>query len=303
MTPGLPPIAVGTDGSTEAAAAVTWSAQRAVRLGRVLLLAAADPPPVVAAGGVAIVPYVPASHDVETKRARLDAIRADLVASYPELTVHIALLDGPPAPALLAVAAEAELLAIGTRRLGGLTGILLGSVGDQVLTETIHPVAMVPVEWAGGEIHPDRPDGPVVLALDLTEASRNAARFAFEEAAGRGVGVLVVSALDYPEEWSDRHLLDDERVAGQREEAGRKLEEFLAAERRTHPEVPVDYQIAASSPSAAVAEASLGAGLVVVGSRRRGTLAGLILGSTSRRVAQVVRCPVIVVPHLTADPD
>jgi nucleotide-binding universal stress UspA family protein len=44
------------------------------------------------------------------------------------------------------------------------------------------------------------------------------------------------------------------------------------------------------------AAAGAGAGLLVVGSRRHGTFAGIMLGSVSQHCVQHAPCPVVVVP-------
>jgi nucleotide-binding universal stress UspA family protein len=46
----------------------------------------------------------------------------------------------------------------------------------------------------------------------------------------------------------------------------------------------------------ALLHAAAGAGLLVVGSRRHGTFAGIMLGSVSQHCVQHAPCPVVVVP-------
>lgn len=49
-----------------------------------------------------------------------------------------------PAKALLAEAAEADLVVVGSRGRGGFKGLMLGSVSDQVVTHSPCPVVVIP---------------------------------------------------------------------------------------------------------------------------------------------------------------
>jgi nucleotide-binding universal stress UspA family protein len=61
------------------------------------------------------------------------------------LDIHEELLEGPPAEAILAVAEtrQADLIIMGTRGLGALQGLLLGSVSQKVMQYASCPVFVV----------------------------------------------------------------------------------------------------------------------------------------------------------------
>ena len=61
------------------------------------------------------------------------------------------------------------------------------------------------------------------------------------------------------------------------------------------PRLHVDARVLLETPEAALLDAAAGAHLLVVGSRGRGTLASLILGSVSVGVSAHAPCPVVVV--------
>jgi nucleotide-binding universal stress UspA family protein len=62
---------------------------------------------------------------------------------HPEVTVLRQMAFGAPRSALLTAAAEAQLLVVGSRGLGGLKGMSLGSVAGALLQHSPCPVAVV----------------------------------------------------------------------------------------------------------------------------------------------------------------
>lgn len=134
----------------------------------------------------------------------------------------------------------------------------------------------------------------VLVGTDGSENARAAVRWAAVEADRRGAALRVVHAYD--ELWAtvpDRPDLGIVEVA----HAGA---ETVAADARlavaaVAPAVDVRADAVAGDPAAVLLEAAATAGLVVLGSRGRGSLTGLMLGSTSRYVATHAPCPAAVV--------
>ena len=80
-------------------------------------------------------------------------------------------------------------------------------------------------------------------------------------------------------------------------EARRKLDEILAAWAPDSTSVVVHPLVVEGHPTEVLLEVAREADLLVVGSRGRGELAGLLLGSVSQRCAERASCPVVVVPR------
>jgi nucleotide-binding universal stress UspA family protein len=59
-------------------------------------------------------------------------------------------IDGNPAEQLLRLSANAQLIVLGSRGRGGFTGMLLGSVSQNVLHHAVCPVAVIPPAALGG---------------------------------------------------------------------------------------------------------------------------------------------------------
>ena len=86
-------------------------------------------------------------------------------------------------------------------------------------------------------------------------------------------------------------LIDwDVVAAGERE----VLAERLAGWREKFPDVEVRRLVTRDRPARALVEESGRAQLVVVGSRGRGGLAGMLLGSVSQALLRHAACPVVV---------
>lgn len=134
-------VLVAHDGSAEAEAAVRTAVRFAGALGKPLIAVRAwnistAPRPSSAAPG-----YMPPFEDFEA--ATLAALEEDLVpirAEHPEVAISAAVVHGSPAAKFIDASARADLIVIGSRGHGGFTGLLLGSVSEQVIRHAECPV-------------------------------------------------------------------------------------------------------------------------------------------------------------------
>jgi nucleotide-binding universal stress UspA family protein len=138
-------VVVGIDGSPDSLRALAFAFDMASRTGGSLTAVHTwDVPPIGALTGVPS-PEPPALvrevADVEV-RAALEEL-AGFAEQYPDVQVEHKVLRGAPVPLLVAEAADAGLLVVGSRGRGGFVGLLLGSVSHGVLHHAAGNVAVV----------------------------------------------------------------------------------------------------------------------------------------------------------------
>jgi len=277
------PITVGADGSAESLAALHWAAREAVR--RTLPLR-----------------IVHAWEKSEKEDRAADAREAlartagEVTGRHPGLTVTTDLLDGGPVDALIAAAAEAETLVLGSRGHGAIVGFLLGSVGQQVIAEATRPVVLVRAgdraesEAAGREIVVGQQGGPDDSAAVL--------RFAFGEAAARGAALRVVRAWSLPTvfTYSPGSLALADEAGGLEPYEKKALAEALHPWIERFPDVPVTRHVEMGSAGEVLLSLATRAQLMVVGRRARRSAVGSRIGSVAHAVVHHAPSPVVVVP-------
>ncbi|TQM36905.1 universal stress protein [Pseudonocardia cypriaca] len=213
----------------------------------------------------------------------------------PTLEVQSQLVVGFPIAVLTEEARRSQLVVIGDRGLGGVTGLLLGSVAVALGAHADCPTVVVRDEA-------ETPDSaaPVVVGVDGSPTSEAALAFAFEAAAAREVPLVAVHTWwDLLVDPSLAPLLDRDAIG---DDERRALAERLAGWGEKYPDVPIERLVRRDHPARALVEQSQRAQLVVVGSRGRGGVAGLVLGSVSHAVLHRVHCPVAVVRPDTGEP-
>jgi nucleotide-binding universal stress UspA family protein len=124
------PVVVGAEGSAASAAAVVFAFEEAALRETFLLAvcALADAPGVLGGGGQV-------KHDFEELIAVAEK-------GNPEVAVRRHIADGSARAALLTAAFEAQMVVVGARGLGGVRGMMLGSVSHTVLSHAPCPVGI-----------------------------------------------------------------------------------------------------------------------------------------------------------------
>ncbi|MDT0403921.1 MULTISPECIES: universal stress protein [Streptomyces] len=135
---------------------------------------------------------------------------------------------------------------------------------------------------------------PVVVGADGSEPSLRAVDWAADEAALHGVPLRIVHAY----RWDRYEGAAPAREHGEPSARVTPDDVVLVATRRArrhHPDLTVTAEAVAEEPEYVLLRAARDASAVVVGTRGRGGVADLLLGSVSLTVATSAGCPVIVI--------
>ncbi|MEU5220359.1 universal stress protein [Streptomyces sp. NPDC020807] len=285
-------IVAGVDGSPESLAAADWAAREALHRGLPLRLAHAwrwEP---------LDIPLV--QDPTDQQRAAREVLREaeeTLAARHPELALTAELLPDTPVAALLSTEERAEMLVIGSRGHGAVTGFLLGSYGQQIIAAATRPVVAVrsrdgePAEPPAGEI--------LVGQLGSPEDSAAALGFAFATAAARGASVRAVRAWSLPPlyAYSPASMRLADEAGGLVPYEEKALGEALAPWRERYPDVPVTEHVELGSAGQVLLSGSGTAQLLVVGRRAKRGALGSRIGSVAHAALHLAPCPVAVIPQ------
>jgi nucleotide-binding universal stress UspA family protein len=139
-------IVVGVDGSDGARSALAWAAAEARLRGARLRAVHAWHLPPAAYGSGGFVPPVGGTWEDDLEgaaKAALDAALGGAAEMLAGLDVERRVVEGSASAVLTDAAADADLLVVGSRGLGGFKELLLGSVGHQSAQHSPCPVVIV----------------------------------------------------------------------------------------------------------------------------------------------------------------
>lgn len=138
---------------------------------------------------------------------------------------------------------------------------------------------------------------PVAAGFDGSRAAEVAVRWAAEEAVRRRVALRLVSAFPWPAE----HVVSGAPTFGEQYRAASlaaardRLADEGATIEQLVPGLRVVAEVRVGSAVGTLADEAQRAQLLVLGSRGRGGVAGMLLGSVSSTLAAHAACPVVVV--------
>jgi nucleotide-binding universal stress UspA family protein len=137
----------------------------------------------------------------------------------------------------------------------------------------------------------------VTVGVDGSEQAETALRFAAEEAALRKARLRVVCAWEVPIDSTMSVGLVPGLMQGLLDEAEEIAKAAIGRVEELEPSVTCESRVVEGRAGTVLAEEARGAALLVVGSRGRGALAGMLLGSVSDHLVHHPPCPVTVVPR------
>jgi len=226
-------------------------------------------------------------------------LRNEAVATVAAMHAHLAcetvVCEGDPARVLVELSSNADLLVVGTHKMGRLRGFVLGSVSQRVASHAACPVITISGETS-------RNDGPIILGASSSPGGMAALRFACEEAQVRGVPVHAIRAtaiadwatpgFGYPMAMSSDAL----QYAAQGE-----LQIVLKAAAEEFPDVTVTGETSMADPFVVLENATKTAALVVLGSRRDAASGLPHLGPVAAWLLHQAQCPLAVVNFVGAE--
>lgn len=286
-------LIVGYDGSAGAEAALAWALELAERRHSPVRLVRAFEPSMyeigLAGGYVAADAHElqdAAQHQVITARDRARE-------RHPGLEIEAAVALGYPQRLLVELSHHADTVVLGSSGHSGFHTLLAGSATMHVATHAACPVVAVP----SGALAVRETTAGVVVGVDGSRISEAAIDYAFDYASLNRLPLTAVHAWHDPTQdgllAGTVHIGADPETHAAAQEV--LLAESLAGWSEKFPDVQVTRQVVQALPAKALVATAVGAALLVVGCRGRGTLTRLMLGSVSHGVLHLATCPVAVV--------
>lgn len=292
-------VVVGVDGSDQSQAALEWAAAEAVRRGVSLHIVHALGMPLIVSAYGGPQRFQPTSEISDQADAVVTSAREKAAELQPSLKVEtVTALEEAPL-ALIRQSHPHDLIVVGSRGLGSVAALFVGSVSVRVAAQAPCPVVVVPSE--NGK--PTRTKlGRVVVGVDDSKNARRALGLAVGLAAETEGELVVVNSWEVPFPYDPVAMTlagyqpQDDVFEQQSEALVAELLADVMDDQREDVNVEVSVVRTQSNPVSALLEASTEADAIVVGSRGRGSVRGLLLGSVSQGILHRSKIPVVVLP-------
>ncbi len=292
-------IIVGIDDSEQSYGALRWAIREAEIRKLPVRMVVAYSLPVFSGTGF------DAGYSMVDEQAVTDGVveildRAHARVGQTSVELRATVETGDATAVLLELSKTAELMVIGSRSHGGFLGRLLGTVSTSLPAHSHCPTIAVPQSYAERvEAEPQLLDDlrSVVVGSDGSDEARLAMLQAADEANRRGAKLTLVNALTpYTGalNWVPA-AVDFEALYQEIADLQRKAAQWL---RGFFPELEIEFKLIDGSPAKVLLEAGKESDLLVVGTRGRGGIAGMLLGSTSQAILHNTEVPVMIVPQL-----
>ena len=272
-------IVLGYDGSPAAVSALNWTAARSARgMTKVDVVLVASPSTSDRAPGI----------------ERLAEAEAALRDRIPGLEVELHRLEGAVTASLAEAAEGADLVVIGIHTGHPIRAAANGWTPLRLSLRVQTPVCIVPAGWTEA-------GDPVTVGIADDESSDAALDFGIAEASTTGAGLRLVHSWLMPSptfDYGTALTVDPEVVIGGHR---RILDDTARRVARERPALSVTTELIRDSRSAALLRFASRSSLLLIGTHRKGVLAGTLLGSVAQEVLWRADCPVCVVPSVRAE--
>ena len=199
-------------------------------------------------------------------------------------------VTGPMPSTLIDEAEQADLLVIGLTQSRPVRTALKGKMPTRAASRVRVPTVFVPEGW-------EPSDEPVTVGVDDDASSDTAIVFGAHEAQRRGVPLRLVHAWQMPLPTMEGSVALVTSPLQAKSQHRRLLEEVTQRVRVAYPDLEVESELVADNAAAALLARARRSSMLVLGTHRRGLLAGLTLGSVARDLLLHVACPTCIVPN------
>lgn len=227
-----------------------------------------------------------ASEFAQAERLVNDA-KAHVLARRPEITVKAEAVPGDLVDVMEERSQDVDLVVIGAHD----RTTLRGTRAIRIAATSAAPVILVPAESPVEE----RTGGGVVVGVDGSEMSERAIAFAAAEAARRGEPLIAVTAWHLPASFGSEYVSVPELAQALEEDAREASSLSLAGLATAYPDLVIERVIASGDAVTVLCDVGEDASLVVVGTRGRGPIRRLLLGSVSHSLLLRVHSPLAIV--------
>lgn len=267
-------LVLGYDGTPAAAAALNWAAARCARS-----LAKVDVVNVIS-------PHTRDRAEGIQQLADADIFLRDRV---PGLRVELHRLEGPMPDTLGDFSQGVDLVVVGINTGHRIQAALAGWMPLRLAVDASAPVCLVPPGWVEN-------NDPVTVGIAEDESSDAALDFAAREARSTSTSVRLVHAWLMPapslQGSTAPAVAAESEIARHRAVLNKAISRLLD----DHPALPVHSELIRDSRSAALLSFDGKSSILVIGTHRRGPLAGILRGSVAQEVLWQAEIPVCVVP-------
>ena len=273
---------IGVDGSEHSRVALAWGLERATKRGAsVELIHVADDS--FLSESVSFLSEAEAASE-QMLAVELDYARTSLGFTGP---ITGRAVVGHPIGEIEEASKNFDLLVLGAHSGAKFAGSIFGTRAVKVAAVAHCPVAVIPTEHQAT-------GGGILVGVDGSEASKQAVAFAAEEASLRGLPLTAVYAWMPPLTPGLEYLWSEELVSAQQAAAEEAVAIGIAGLAERYPDLEVRREIVQAPPVTAILQLAENADMVVLGSRGRGGISRLLLGSVSHGVLQALPCPTVV---------